>query len=62
MPKFLTDIGKIGPFLFEANHCQRSPLWQLIMLYGFFYFFVFSSDFFEILKKLQNSQEMIFLF
>ena len=41
-PKFLTNIGKIGPFLFEANHCQRSPLWQLIMLYGFFYFFVIS--------------------
>lgn len=39
-PKFLTDIGKIGPFLFEANHCQRSPLWQLLILYGFFYFFV----------------------
>jgi uncharacterized membrane protein len=40
-PKFLTNIGKIGPFLFEADHCQRSPLWQLIILYGFFYFFVF---------------------
>lgn len=39
-PKFLTNIGKIGPFLFEANHCQRSPLWQLLILYGFFYFFV----------------------
>lgn len=37
-PKLLTDIGKIGPFLFEANHCQKSPLWQLITLYGFFYF------------------------
>jgi len=41
-PKFLTDIGKIGPFLFEANHCQRSPLWQLGILYGFFYFWVIS--------------------
>lgn len=39
-PKILTDLGKIGPFLFEANHCQRSPLWQLAILYGFFYFFV----------------------
>jgi uncharacterized membrane protein len=51
MPKFLTDIGKIGPFLFEANHCQRSPLWQLIMLYGFFYFFVFSFLIFLKFKK-----------
>lgn len=41
-PDFLTSIGKIGPFLFEADHCQRSPLWQLSILYGFFYFFVIS--------------------
>lgn len=38
-PDFLTEIGKIGPFLFETNHCQHSPLWQLTILYGFFYFF-----------------------
>ncbi|MDP4040019.1 MAG: DUF2298 domain-containing protein [Candidatus Pacearchaeota archaeon] len=41
-PKFLTDIGSFGPFLFEANHCQRSPIWQLGILYGFFYFWVIS--------------------
>lgn len=39
-PKILTNIGKIGPLLFEVDHCQRSPFWQLIILYGFFYFFV----------------------
>ncbi|MEK7450548.1 MAG: DUF2298 domain-containing protein [Patescibacteria group bacterium] len=39
-PKFLTDIGHLGPFLFEPNHCQKSPLWQLAILYGFFYFWV----------------------
>jgi len=50
-PKFLTDIGKIGPFLFEANHCQKSPLWQLVMLYGLFYFFVFSFIAFLKFKK-----------
>ncbi len=38
-PDFLIKIGKIGPFLFEANHCQRSPFWMLLILYGFFYFF-----------------------
>ncbi len=38
-PGFLVNIGKIGPFLFEANHCQRTPFWMLIVLYGFFYFF-----------------------
>ena len=39
-PKFLTDIGHFGPFLFEPDHCQHSPLWQLGILYGFFYFWV----------------------
>ncbi|HUQ85573.1 MAG TPA: DUF2298 domain-containing protein [Candidatus Limnocylindrales bacterium] len=41
-PEFLTKIGKIGPFLFEQNFCQHSPWWQLLILYGFFYFFVIS--------------------
>lgn len=50
-PQFLTEIGKLGPFLFEVNHCQRSPLWQLIILYGFFYFFVLSFILFLRFKK-----------
>lgn len=50
-PQFLTDIGKLGPFLFEADHCQRSSLWQLIILYGFFYFFVISFLLFLRFKK-----------
>jgi YYY domain-containing protein len=41
-PKFLTDIKNFGPLLFEANHCQRSPFWQLMILYGFFYFWIVS--------------------
>src|SRR3989344_1614372 len=41
-PQFLENIGKIGPFLFEKDHCQRSAWWQLLTLYGFFYFFVLS--------------------
>lgn len=39
-PNFLTHIGHIGPIIFEPDHCQKSPWWQLVMLYGFFYFFV----------------------
>lgn len=35
-PSFLISLGKIGPLLFEADHCQHSPLWQLLILYGFF--------------------------
>ena len=50
-PTFLTNLGRLGPFLFEANHCQKSPFWQLIMLYGFFYFFVLSFIAFLKLKK-----------
>ena len=38
-PDFLVHIGKIGPLIFEANHCQRTPFWMLLILYGFFYFF-----------------------
>lgn len=36
-PKFLAD-KKIGPLLFEADHCQRSPLYMMALLWGFFYF------------------------
>ncbi|MBI3366436.1 hypothetical protein HY041_02300, partial [Candidatus Roizmanbacteria bacterium] len=36
-PKFLTDIGRIGPFLFEKGNCQASPFWMLFVLWGFFW-------------------------
>lgn len=36
-PDFLLSLEKIGPFLFEPDHCQRSPLWQLFILHGFFW-------------------------
>ncbi|MBI2431032.1 MAG: hypothetical protein HYV39_03395 [Candidatus Levybacteria bacterium] len=45
-PDFLTEIGKFGPLLFEKDHCQHSPLWQLFILHGFFYFWVISFIFF----------------
>lgn len=41
-PEFLTNIEKLGPLIFEKDHCQRSPWWQLIILHGFFYFWVIS--------------------
>jgi YYY domain-containing protein len=52
-PKFLTDIGRLGPFLFETNHCQHSPLWQILILYGFFYFWVISFGVF-IFSKIKS--------
>lgn len=58
-PKFLTDIGKLGPFLFEADHCQHSPFWQLIILYGFFYFFVLSFLIF-LWRKLKSKHHTLY--
>ncbi|MEK7573397.1 MAG: DUF2298 domain-containing protein [Patescibacteria group bacterium] len=49
-PEFLIKMGKLGPFLFEASHCQKSPWWQVMTLHGFFYFFVFSFIIFLIPK------------
>ncbi len=50
-PHVLTNLKKVGPFLFEADHCQRSAIWQLATLYGFFYFFVVSFIIFIRLQK-----------
>ncbi len=61
-PEFLVKIGKIGPLLFEANHCQHSPVWQLVILYGFFYFFVLSFVVFAIhAKRLAKSDIFVFI-
>lgn len=38
----VTQVTTFGPLLFEPDHCQRSPLWQLLILYGFFIFFTAS--------------------
>lgn len=40
--KQIIEKGRVGLFLFEKDHCQHSYWWELLMLYGFFYFFVFS--------------------
>ncbi len=49
-PTALTNIGKIGPLLFEKDHCAHSPLWMLLILYGFPYFIALG-----FLIKLKNS-------
>jgi uncharacterized membrane protein len=51
-PDALTAMNKIGPFLFEKNHCQHSPWWQLLHLYGFFFFFI--TAFFIFIAKLKK--------
>jgi YYY domain-containing protein len=55
-PQFLitkaaSNNGHIGPFLFEQDHCQHSPLWQLAILHGFFYFWVIIFFILLFLKK-----------
>lgn len=59
-PEFLTHIGHIGPFLFEPNHCQRSYWWELLTLYGFFYFFVIAFSVF-ILRSKKHTQTDTFV-
>jgi len=55
-PQFLITISHIGPFIFEPNHCQRSPFWQLATLYGFFYFWVISFIYLCFTKKLKRTK------
>lgn len=57
-PDFLTKIGKIGPFLFETDHCQRSYWWELATLYGFFYFFVACYAVFILKSKRQTTTDV----
>ena len=56
-PKLLTDRAKLGPFLFEADHCQKSPWWQLLTLYGFFYIFIIAFVIFLQRKKMTNTSD-----
>ncbi|HVF69391.1 MAG TPA: DUF2298 domain-containing protein [Xanthomonadales bacterium] len=61
-PEFLIKIGKLGPFLFEKNYCQHSYWWELLILYGFFYFFVISFMIFTTrIKKLLPTDVFVFL-
>jgi uncharacterized membrane protein len=51
-PKFLIDIGNIGPFIFENGFCQITPPWQLLILYGFFIFMIISLIIFLLKRKI----------
>lgn len=55
-PEFLINLKKVGPLIFEADHCQKSPLFQLFTLYGFFIFFsaVFIVFMFNKFKKVKE--------
>ena len=59
-PDFLTTIGKIGPLIFEPNHCQRTPFWMILILYGFFYFFVVALVL-KVVRVSKNPPGVIFI-
>ncbi len=60
-PTFLTSLQKFGPFLFEANHCQKSPFYQLFILYGFFMFFGLLFIGFITKRFINNKKRDVFL-
>jgi len=59
-PDFLTNIGKIGPFLFEKGNCQTSPFWMLFILWGFFWVsFILFLIVSKIKKPVTSHQQLI---
>lgn len=54
-PQILTDQGKIGPLLFETDHCTRSTLWMLLVLWGFPLATI--SSFIIFLKKSRKTED-----
>lgn len=59
-PDFLVAAKKLGPFLFEENHCARSPLWMLAILYGFFYFLVYGFAV-KVNRQLKTTDNLVFI-
>ncbi|TSC87380.1 MAG: chlorArchYYY domain protein [Microgenomates group bacterium Gr01-1014_7] len=59
-PDFLTAIGNLSPFIFEKDHCAHSPLWMLLVLYGFFYA-VALGYILKIRKNITESDRLILL-
>ncbi len=56
-PKFLEGKA-LGPLLFEAGKCQKSPLYQLAILWGFFYFNVIGYLIFVVIPILKKKLEV----
>lgn len=57
--QFLTSLKKLGPFLFEKGNCQTSPIWMLLVLWGFFWFnFIFFIILLSAKKRLTVKQSI----
>jgi hypothetical protein len=52
-PSFLLN-KQIGPLIFEPEKCQKSPLYMLMILWGFFYFNVISYLFLIIIPNIRQ--------
>lgn len=62
-PEFLVNQGTLGPFIFEEGNCQISPWWQLVTLWGFFWFnFIFYAIYKLLGKKKKISRTELFMF
>ena len=63
-PKFLVDLHKIGPFLFESGNCQISAPWMLFILWGFFWisFIIFLIIKNKGIKNIQVNNFVLILF
>lgn len=64
-PDFLTDLGSIGPFLFEKGNCQVSSFWMFFVLWGFFiiaFVLFIVSVYFGHQKNIQKTDRLIGLF
>ncbi len=60
-PNFLIKLQKIGPFIFEKDFCQITPFWQLLILYGFFFFMLTSFIFFIRNKERKISDYFVLI-
>lgn len=58
-PQFLIEKGNLGPFIFEAKHCDRSPLWMLGVLWGFPYFLLLGFVFLVLKLRVKNLFESL---
>jgi len=60
-PDFLIKIERLGPFIFESGFCQVTPIWQLLILYGFFIFTLISLILFLIKRRLLKTDIFILI-
>ena len=60
-PQFLIDAGSLGPFTFEENACQKSPVWQVFILFGFFIFWIIAFSFYLFRTKKVRTEDAIIL-